>query len=401
VKDAYTVHLEESSDITELRARLRAYFAEVMDPQTTAALDDPEQSAATIRRVVRRMGKDGWLGIGWPKEFGGQGRGPIEQLVFYEEVQRAGAPYPLVTLNTVGPTLMARGTREQQATYLPGILAGDIHFAIGYTEPGAGTDLASLRTRAVRDGDHYVVNGNKVFTTGGDLADFIWLACRTDPEAPRHRGISILIVDTTADGFSWSPFNTVGSHLTTATYYDSVHVPVDNLVGEENRGWQLITAQLNHERVSLGAGSAAAQAMYDAALRWAASTPNSHGGPGGVVLDLPWVQSELATVHARLEALRLLNHRMAAAMETGQPGPADASTVKVMTSESAIEIYRTLLGVLGAAGHVVGGSPDAIAGGRLERLARHSQINTFGGGVNEIQRELIAVAALGLPRGTR
>jgi alkylation response protein AidB-like acyl-CoA dehydrogenase len=395
------VHLEESADIIQLRAQLREYFADVMDPATTAALDDPAQSAATIRRVVRRMGKDGWLGIGWPKEFGGQGRGPIEQLVFYEEVQRAGAPYPLVTLNTVGPTLMARGTPEQQATYLPGILAGEIHFAIGYTEPGSGTDLASLRTRAARDGDHYVVDGNKVFTTGGDLADYIWLACRTDPDAPRHRGISILIVDTTADGFSWAPINTVGSHLTTATYYDGVHVPADNLVGEENRGWQLITAQLNHERVSLGAGSAAAQAMYDAALQWAAATPSPDAGPDVVVLDLPWVQSEFAAVHARLEALRLLNHRMAAAMETGQPGPADASTVKVLTSESAIEIYRTLLGVLGAAGHVGGDSPGAIAGGRLERLARHSQINTFGGGVNEIQRELIATAALGLPRGTR
>jgi hypothetical protein len=392
------VQLDESPAITALRTELRAYFADVMNPATTQALDDPVSSSAAIRMVVRRMGKDGWLGIGWPKEFGGQGRGPVEQLVFYEEVQRAGAPYPLVTLNTVGPTLMARGTPEQQSAYLPGILAGDIHFAIGYTEPSAGTDLASLRTRAVRDGDHYVVTGNKVFTSGGDLADYIWLACRTDPEAPRHRGISILIVDTTSPGFSWSPINTVGSQLTTATYYDGVEVPVTNLVGEENRGWQLITAQLNHERVALGAGSAAAHAMYDATVQWAAATPGDGDRP---VLEQPWVQSELATVYARLCALRLLNHRMAAAMETGQPGPAESSTVKVITSESAIAIYQTLLGVLGSTGHLVTGSPGALIGGRLERLARHAQINTFGGGVNEVQRELIAVSALGLARGNR
>ena len=392
------MQLDESPAITALRTELRAYFADVMNPATTGALDDPASSAATIRAVVRRMGKDGWLGIGWPREFGGQGRGPIEQLVFYEEVQRAGAPYPLVTLNTVGPTLMAHGTPEQQTAYLPGILAGETHFAIGYTEPSAGTDLASLRTRAVRDGDHYVVTGNKVFTSGGDLADFIWLACRTDPEAPRHRGISILIVDTSSAGFSWSPINTVGSQLTTATYYDGVEVPAANLVGEENRGWPLITAQLNHERVALGAGSAAAHAMFDATMAWAETTEGDDGRP---VLEQQWVQSELATVYARLCALRLLNHRMAAAMETGEPGPAESSTVKVLTSESAIAIYQSLLGVLGCTGHLVAGSPGSLIGGRLERLARHAQINTFGGGVNEIQRELIAASALGLARGKR
>ena len=393
------MQLDESPAISALRMELRAYFADVMDPETTTALDEPASAAAAIRAVVRRMGKDGWLGIGWPREFGGQGRGALEQLVFYEEVQRAGAPYPLVTLNTVGPTLMAHGSLEQQAQYLPGILAGEIHFAIGYTEPSAGTDLASLRTRAVRTEEHYLVSGNKVFTSGGDLADFIWLACRTDPGASPHRGISILIVDTTSPGFSWTPINTVGSQMTTATYYDEVEVPAANLVGQENHGWQLITAQLNHERVTLGAGSAAAHAMYDATARWAAATP---GDGGRTVLEQPWVQSELATVYARLSALRLLNHRMAAAMESGgQPGPAESSTVKVLTSESAIAIYQTLLGVLGSTGHLVGASEGALIGGRLERLARHAQINTFGGGVNEIQRELIAVSALGMPRGSR
>lgn len=390
--------LEESSALVELRTELRAYFADLLDDETRTVLEHAPTASPTVRRIVRQMGQDGWLGIGWPTEFGGQGRGPIEQLVFYEEVQRAGAPYPLVTLNTVGPALIANGSKEQQDRFLPGILAGEIHFAIGYTEPEAGTDLAALRTRAVRDGDEYIVDGQKVFTTGGDLADFIWLACRTDPEAPKHKGISILIVDTTAPGFSWTPINTVGGHLTSATYYDAVRVPVANLVGAENAGWKLITSQLNHERVTLGAGNGAALALLDETLQWAARTPRPGGG---VVLDQDWVRIELARAHARLEAVRLLNHRMAAALERGEPGPADSSTVKVLTSETVIEVYRTLLGVVGPVGHLVHGSPGALLAGRLERSARHAQINTFGGGVNEIQRELIVTQALGLKRSSR
>jgi alkylation response protein AidB-like acyl-CoA dehydrogenase len=390
--------LEESAALGNLRAQLRSYFAQLLDDETRDALEDAPTAAPTVRRVVRQMGKDGWLGIGWPVKFGGQGRGPIEQLVFYEEVQRAGAPYPLVTLNTVGPTLMARGTKAQQERYLPGILAGEIHFAIGYTEPEAGTDLASLRTRAVRHGDEYIIDGAKIFTTGGDLADFIWLACRTDPDAPKHRGISILIVDTTSAGFSWTPITTVGGHLTTATYYDGIRVPAANLVGAQNAGWQMITSQLNHERVALGAGNGAALALLEATVEWAATTRRPGGG---TVLDQDWVRLELARAHARLEAVRLLNHRMAAMLESGEPGPADSSTVKVLTSETVIEVYRILLGVLGPVGHVAAGSSGALLAGRLERAARHAQINTFGGGVNEIQRELIVTQALGVQLGSR
>ncbi|HEX3955228.1 MAG TPA: acyl-CoA dehydrogenase family protein [Trebonia sp.] len=390
--------LEESAALGDLRTQLRSYFAGLLDDETRDALEDAPTAVPTVRRVVRQMGKDGWLGIGWPAKFGGQGRGPIEQLVFYEEVQRAGAPYPLVTLNTVGPTLMARGTKAQQEHYLPGILAGEIHFAIGYTEPDAGTDLASLRTRAVRHGDEYIIDGAKIFTTGGDLADFVWLACRTDPDAPKHRGISILIVDTTSAGFSWTPITTVGGHLTTATYYDGIRVPAANLVGAENAGWQMITSQLNHERVALGAGNGVALALLEATVEWAATTRRPDGA---AVLDQDWARVELAKAYARLEAVRLLNHRMAAMLESGEPGPADSSTVKVLTSETVVEVYRILLGVLGPVGHLRAGSSGALLAGRLERAARHAQINTFGGGVNEIQRELIVRQALGMQLGSR
>src|SRR5215207_3147630 len=245
--------LDYTPEQQALRKELREYFAQLLTPEVRAELGEPGENSPVFHTIVRRMGSDGWLGIGWPEEYGGQGRPATDQFIFFDEVQRAGAPFPFVTLNTVGPTIMRFGSEEQKSFFLPGILAGEINFAIGYTEPDAGTDLASLRTRAVIDGDEWVINGNKVFTSGANQADYVWLACRTDPEVPKHKGISILIVPTTAQGFSWTPIVTVGDIVTTATYYSDVRVPNGNVVGEVNHGWQLITTQLNHERVGLAA----------------------------------------------------------------------------------------------------------------------------------------------------
>jgi alkylation response protein AidB-like acyl-CoA dehydrogenase len=344
------------------------------------------------------MGADGWLGIGWPTEHGGQGRPPTDQFIFFDEAQRAGAPVPFVTLNTVGPTLMRFGTEEQKARFLPGILGGEIHFAIGYTEPEAGTDLASLRTRAVRDGDEYVVNGSKVFTSGAQDADYIWLAVRTDPDAPKHKGISILLVPTTSPGFKVSPIVTVGGVRTNATYYDDLRVPAANLVGRENEGWRMITTQLNHERVGLAAMGGMAHRLWDEVLAWAAATPADGGGR---VLDQPWVQMDLARTHARLEAMKLLNWRMTADTAAGTLNPADSSAVKVYGTECLIDVYRTLLGILGPLGYLPAGQPGALLHGDLERAARAAQVNTFGGGVNEVQREIVASVGLGMARSPR
>ena len=242
--------LDLTPDQLALRAELRAYFAGLITQAERAELLT-ERHGAAYRDVVRRMGRDGWLGVGWPVRYGGRGFGQVEQQIFANEAARADVPLPAVTLQTVGPTLKEHGTPWQQDFFLPRILAGEVHFAIGYTEPEAGTDLASLRTRAVRDGDEYVVDGQKIFTTGAHEADYIWLACRTAP--PRHKGITILIVDTPDPGFSWTPIITHdGAHHVNATYYSDVRVPVSMRVGEENEGWRLITTQLNHERVMLG-----------------------------------------------------------------------------------------------------------------------------------------------------
>ena len=202
--------LEESPEQQELRAELRRYYAELLTDEVRAGLAEGGEGGDAWREVVRQIGKDGWLGIGWPTEFGGQGRPATDQFIFFDETRRAGAPFPFVTINTVGPTIMRYGTEEQKSFFLPKILAGELNFAIGYTEPEAGTDLASLRTRAVRDGEEYVVNGAKIFTSGADMADYIWLATRTDPDAPKHKGISIICVPTTSPGFEWSIINTVG-----------------------------------------------------------------------------------------------------------------------------------------------------------------------------------------------
>jgi len=386
------MYLQETSDQQALRAELRAYFAEVITDEVRAALDGEGDGGVVFHSIVRRMGKDGWLGIGWPKEYGGQGRPASDQFIFFNEVQRARAPFPFVTLNTVGPMIMRHGTQAQKDFFLSGILKGEINCAIGYTEPGSGTDLASLRTKAVRDGDEWTIDGNKIFTSGADQADYIWLATRTNPDAPKHKGISIFLVPTSAPGFSCTPIVTVGGVATTASYYDGVRVPHSALVGELNEGWRLITGQLNHERVGLAAVSALAHRLWAEVAEWALA--NDLG-------DVGWVQADLARSHALLEAQKLLNSRMTAAVANDTLGPADSSAVKVFGTESTIEVYRMLLGIVGSGGYLSPRSPGAVLHGELERAARQAQINTFGGGVNEIQREILAMAGLGMKRSAR
>lgn len=318
--------------------------------------------------------------------------------MFFDEAYRAGAPVSMVTLNTVGPTLMKYGTEAQKEYFLPRILAGELVFAIGYSEPEAGTDLAALRTRAVRDGDSWVIDGQKIFTSNAQNADWIWLACRTDADVPKHRGISIILVPTDAPGFSWTPIETVGGLTTTATYYDGVRVPASALVGAENGGWGLITNQLNHERVALAAIGMQAEDFYEVALAFA-RTPDPATGKRPA--DEPWVRSRLAEAHARLAATRLLNWRLVGAVGAGALAPGDASGVKFAGTESAVEVYRMCQEITGDSGTVRGGSPGAFGDGELERMNRAAQINTFGGGVSEVQREIVATMRLGMKRGKR
>ncbi|AWL41994.1 MULTISPECIES: acyl-CoA dehydrogenase family protein [Streptomyces] len=386
------MQLRESAAHHELRRELRAYFSGLMPEDERRRAGEEGVGGDRFREVVKRLGSDGWLGIGWPTEYGGQGRPAEDQYVFFDEVQRAGLPFPFVTVNTVGPTLMAYGSEEQRKRYLPGILSGDVVFAIGYTEPAAGTDLASLTTRAVRDGDSYVVDGSKIFTSGANTADHIWLAARTDPDAPRHQGISILIVPTSDEGFSWSPVRTVGGMVVTATYYSGVRVPATDVVGEVNGGWRLITAQLNHERIGLAALGGRMIQLWERVLDWARENGTA---------DIPWVRREFARTHARLEAMRLMNWKMTAAVARDTLTGADAGAAKAYGTETHIDVQRGLTQILGAAGRVRPESPGAVLAGQVEQLSRQGIVNTFGGGVNEVLRDMVATQGLGLPRERR
>ena len=391
------MHPELSPGSQQLRAQLRAYFAELISEEDHAELRAQNEGGPTFDRLLRQMGADGWLGLGWPEEYGGRGADPEALFVYYDEAIRADAPLSLVTLNTVAPALMKHGTQEQKDFFLPRILAGELNFAIGYTEPGAGTDLASLQTRAVIDGDEFVINGNKIFTSGAIFADWIWLACRTDPDAPRHQGLSIITVPTTSPGFSVTPIEVVGGQSTTATYYEDVRVPVSNLVGTLNGGWGLITDQLNHERVALAARGGIANEIFDEVVGWARETPLAQGR----VIDLPWVQSLLARAYALLSASDLMNLRLVADLSAGTLNGGDAAGAKVVGTETVVEVYNLLQQVLGAAGLVRPDNPGAVLSGRVEALARRAQNNTFGGGSNEVMRELLAAKRLGMTVGVR
>jgi 3-oxo-4-pregnene-20-carboxyl-CoA dehydrogenase beta subunit len=385
--------IDLSEDQVALRDELRSYFAGLISPAQREAMRTDRHGEA-YQQLIRQMGSDGWLGVGWPTEYGGRGFGQVEQQIFVSEAARADVPLPAVTLQTVGPTLQALGTEEQKDLLLPRILAGELHFAIGYTEPGAGTDLAALTTRAVRDGDDYIVNGQKIFTTGAHDADYIWLACRTDPDAPKHKGISILIVDTADPGFSWTPIITCdGAHHVNATYYADVRVPASMLVGTENQGWRLITTQLNHERVMLGPAGRLG-ALHDRLHGWASATR----GPGGRrVADEPDVRRALAEVAASLRVNELLNWQVAVA-DTVQI--ADASATKVYSSERMQRLGQMLIDVAGRHGDPADeATADLLTW--LDTQHKRNLVLTFGGGVNEVQRELIAMAGLGLPRVPR
>jgi alkylation response protein AidB-like acyl-CoA dehydrogenase len=388
------VHLAYTPDQQALADELRGYFARIVTPEVEEAMAHGDFGAPPCLEAVRQMGRDNWLAVSWPEEYGGRGLSLMEQFIFFQEAHRVDAPVPFLTVNTVGQTILEFGTDEQKQRLLPGILRGETHFAIGYTEPQSGTDLASLQTRAVRDGDQWVIDGQKVFTSLAGYADYIWLAARTDADAPKHQGITIFIVPTSTPGFSWTPIDTLGSADTTSTFYEDVRVGDEAIVGGLNQGWRLITNQLNYERLSL-AVPAWTSRQYDRVLAWARDEKLPDGRR---VIDQQWVQISLARCKAEIDFLTLLSWK-AATQESMDV--ALASGTKVFGSEMFIRVYRALMEILGPAAYLERGSPGAVVAGALERAYQGTLILTFGGGTNEIQRDLVALFGLGMPRTPR
>lgn len=385
-----------------LRQQFAAYMAELVTPELRAEINQPygsEGGGPLWREAMKQMGRDGWIGLGWPESWGGRGYGPVEQYIFIEEVTRAGMPFPYLTPESVGPAIAEFATQGIKDEVLPKILGGETVVAIGYSEAQAGTDMAALRTRAVRVGNEYVINGQKVYTSLAQMADYVWLAVRTGDEEthPRHKGISVILVPMDSPGLSRTPIHTVGEVETNATYYDNVRVPVDNLIGEENGGWNVITSQLNRERLTL-MNPGTANLLFQQTLEYVQAETDSEGRR---LIDIPWIQSGLAEAYSQLRTLQLLCRKQAWSIASQSLHPADASAVKVYGYEAFLRCYRALLEVLGPDGVLAHRSPGAPLGGMLELLYRSVPVYGFAGGTNEIQRDLIGQFGLGLPRAQR
>jgi alkylation response protein AidB-like acyl-CoA dehydrogenase len=386
----------------KMRLELREYFKEFMTPALKNELFGPESGEGggpEWRKGLKKLGTDGWIGVGWPKEFGGQEIGAIEQYIFTEELAQTGFPFPFLTVESVGPTVARFGSDEMKKEIIPRILQGELNICIGYSEPGSGTDLASLKTKAVRDCDDYIINGQKIFTSLAHFADYVWLACRTDhdPATKKHKGISMFLIPFDTPGISLTPIHTLGGVRTNTTYYEDVRVPARYMVGEENQGWKLITGQLNRERLALATHGPVSR-MFRRVCEWATETKQPNGER---VIDQPWVQTNLAKVQTGAEALKLICYKQAWAIDRGEVDKADASSAKVFSSEYFIEAYRLMTEVLGQGGIIARGSKAAILEGSLERSYRSASILTFGGGCNEVQRDIISAAGLYIPRAGR
>jgi len=396
------VHVAFDKQQEALRDELRDYYAELLTPEVRRSLDGNGGVGPEMRAVWKQMCADGWSGIGWPEAYGGQERTAIEQFIFFDESMRAGAPVPMLTINTVGPTIMNHGTQEQCERFLPGILAGDLHFCIGYSEPEAGTDLASLRTRADIDGDELVINGQKLWTSLASDADWCWLAVRTNQDVKKHKGISMVLVplkDAEGErtpGIEVQPLDLLLDHDLNAVFYDDVRVPIDNVVGGIDNGWSLITDQLNHERVTL-CSSGLLQRMLDLVVEWAAQTARRDGSR---VIDQEWVQMALARVHAWCEFLKLANWKVAWDATQDRLDVAAASTIKVFGTEHYLSAIQLLSEVLGEGAYVIEG-PGVVLDGQLDHYLRGLLPLTFAGGVNEVQRDLIAMFGLAMAPSAR
>ncbi|HEY9033977.1 MAG TPA: acyl-CoA dehydrogenase family protein [Pseudomonadales bacterium] len=393
--------IEFTPEQQALREELRAYFSELMTPALRAEVAETvgEGGGPLFWQAMEKLGQDGWIGVGWPKALGGRGLSEMEQFIFVEEVMRAGFPFPFLTTESVGPILAEHASARLKELLVPQILGGKLIIGIGYSEPGAGTDLLSLKTSARKEGNEWVINGQKMWTSLAHHADWIWLAARTnfDPEVKKHSRISIFLVPTDSAGYSCAPVHTLGDVRTNATFYENVRVPEDHLVGELDMGMMLIFSQLNRERLSLVNVGAFAN-LFNEVTDWCRDTtlPN-----GEKMIDQPWVQINLAKCRTGLEALKLICYRQASEMTHGRLPMEDASAAKVYGTEFFVELYRRLGEILGTAGVLHRTSKGSILNGRLEVLYRTASIITFGGGTNELQRDLIARGGLAMPRAKR
>jgi alkylation response protein AidB-like acyl-CoA dehydrogenase len=347
----------------------------------------------------KKLGELRWVAPAWPKEYGGAGMTVMQQFIFNEEIALARAPRPMhliIGVGMAGPTLIVHGTEEQKKYYLPRILSGEDIWCQGYSEPEAGSDLASLRTRAVRDGDDYILNGQKIWTSIAHLAKWMICLARTDPDAPKHKGITYFIVDMKSPGIETRPLvNMAGGREFNEVFFDNVRVTKSNIIGEENRGWYAAVTTLDFERSAIGSAVGQRQAVEDL-IRYAKE--HSEDGTSTIALNAV-LRYELADRLVEAEVGRMLSYRVVSLQQKGLIPNYEASVVKLYNMELNQRIARTGMNVLGAYGQLHRGSKWAPLRGRINYAYLRSIGSTIEGGTSEIQRNIIASRGLGLPRG--
>ncbi len=348
-------------------------------------------------QFMDKLAARGWVAPAWPKEYGGAGLSVVQQFIFNQEMATARAPRPSpIAVGFAGPTLIVHGTEDQKQKYLSEILSGRVHWCQGYSEPGAGSDLASLQTRAVHDGDDYVVNGQKIWTSLGHLAKWMILLARTDPDAPKHRGISYFVLDMKSPGVTVRPLvNMAGTHEFNEVFFEDVRVPRENLIGEENRGWYLAQTTLSFERSNIGSAVGQQQIVED--LIRVAKDPSTAGMRMDGINHA--VRTELVDRYVETEVATMMSYRIVTMQARGLIPSQEASAAKLFSTELNQRIYRTAMKVLGPYGQVLGRSPaHALLKGQVAYMYLRSVANTIEGGTSEIQRNIVATRGLGLPR---
>jgi len=385
----------------ELDDEQRAWLAEVrqfLQDNVTPALQAEmaehglEFSGGELSAFRRKIGERGWFGLNWPQEYGGLGLTAMHQHLLMNEFEYWGVPGPDLTVTSVAPMIMRHGTEQNKKEFLPPIARGDIVCAVGYSEPNAGTDLASLRTRAVRDGDEWVITGSKIWNSGAQRCTHEWLCVRTDPDAPRHRGISVIMVPIDHPGVEIHPLYAWSGYRTNETFFHEVRVPVTNLIGEVNMGWTYITGALDLERGALTNAGDLRRALDD--LTALAARPLRDGS---VPAQDPVFRRRLAQAEADVEVARLMGYEAASMLDFGRIPTVEVSVEKIFTSELRQRIADLAIDLLGPDGLIAHRSPGAPLDGFFERLYRVSPLMRFGGGTNEVLRDVIAQRGYGMP----
>jgi alkylation response protein AidB-like acyl-CoA dehydrogenase len=388
----FRLSAEEEAWRQEVRAWLRENLPSDWESQV-----EEEQGWEFAKEFARRLAKKNWVVPHWPKEYGGLGLSLWQQLIFREEMAYHRAPLGYITIGTdwAGPTIIVYGTDEQKREHLPRIARAEVMWCQGFSEPNAGSDLANLQTRAVRDGDEYVINGQKIWTSGAHRADWMILLARTDPDAPKHKGISYFLLDMRTPGIRIQPLiDMMDNHGFNQVFFEDVRVPARCLLGEENRGWYMATTTLNFERSSIG-GAAASRALLEQLVEYVREAPPERAH----LRRDPCVRYKLADMAVEIEVGRLLSYHVVSVQVRGQVPTYEASIAKLYNTETGLRLARTGISVLGLYGQLRPRSKWARLRGRFERQYLWMTAMVVGGGTSEIQRNLIAIRGLGLPRG--